>query len=170
MTHIRASWAILQYLQLLRLCDAFAVEAFEERLALVDGPEFGEHRLVVGDALRVAAFGRADDLVRQLQLHLLAHLVVLDDVDLRGWGGDGDLVHLRLGEVFVGHFDDGFLPEALALQVVAEGDLVRKVLQAEDGDDLEQFLRWYVVDDGPVLQGGDLQLFCSFFFFHVAHY
>lgn len=146
----------LQHFQLLQLRKTLAVVALQQGFTLLDDPEFGCHRLVVGDAFRIAAFYDADEFLRQLQNHFLAHLVILDDVDLRGGGSDSDFVHLRLGEVFVSHLDDGLLSQTFALQVVAEGHLVVDVLQSEDGDHLEQLLGRYVVDDGTILDGSHL--------------
>ena len=73
----------LQHFQLLQLRETLAVVALQQGFTLLDDPEFGCHRLVVGDAFRIAAFYDADEFLRQLQNHFLAHLVILDDVDLR---------------------------------------------------------------------------------------
>ena len=136
--------------EILSLDDSFAVVAFEESFHLVDSDEFGEHRLVVGDALRVDAFDGAFDFRRKFQRLFLYDLIIFDDVDLGVRGEEGHFVHLVLFQEFVGHFDDGLFVQSVAFQVDAECHLAVALVELQYGDDVEQFFGRNMVDDSTV--------------------
>ena len=136
---------------------SLAIHAAEGFVLHVEDFHLGWDWLVVGDALRIAALHYADDLLRVLDVLLLHDLVILDDVEGDVRSNDREAADLLVGDEAVGNLDDTLLAQGLRLQVGADGDGIRVVIQIQDLDDLEGYVGWYMVDDGAVLDGADFE-------------
>ena len=79
------------------------------------------HRLVIGDALGIAALHQTDDGVGQCDGKFLDHLIVADDIHDRRGCDEGDAVERSLGKEHIGNLDDALVSEFLAVEVVADG-------------------------------------------------
>ena len=139
--------------------------ADDDRVAAYD-LKAGIHGLVVGDALGVVTLDDADDGVRQLHGAFVDYLKVAYRVDDGCRGDESDAVEHGLGELGVGYLDDAFCgAEFAALEIVADGHMAVKILDAEKSDGFEEHRRRDAVDYSAVTQGG----YCEFFFI-VGHY
>ena len=85
--------------------------------------------------------------------------IIFYDVDFGVGGQNGDFVYLVLLEVGIGDFYDAFFPYFMAAKVVADGDALVELVEAEEGHDVEKLVRGYMVYDGAVFEGGYLKLF-----------
>ena len=144
----------------------FAVVAVQLDVALcvLDDGELGRHvMLFVGDAVRVEALHDVLDALGDGHGLLGDDLEVLDFDDGGGRGDEGYLVDVFRFEVLVGYFDEALGAEFLALHVDAQIHGGADFLQAQDFDDLEDFVGWDMVDDGAIFNGGYGQFF---FLFH----
>lgn len=121
-------------------------------------PEVAVHRLVVGDAVGVGAVEHSGDELRQLQLVLLHHIEVFDDVDGRFRGEQRQLVGLLLGQAGVLNLDEILFAQRAGFQVEADGDPLLGFNQLEQLEDLDALASGDVIDDGAVTDGFDLQL------------
>ena len=97
----------------------------EERdaVAIVYGGEPRAYRLVVGYAFRVHTFGYALDNGRHLQLLLLHHLEIADNVDCGLRRYQGKLVEVFIFKEPVRYLDNAFPAELLAFEVYPYGYL-----------------------------------------------
>lgn len=141
---------------------AAVVAAERERLA-VGHSETGAHRLVVGDALRIAAFHYAYDLVGEFHMALLHHLEVAYDVDYRARSDDGYAVERLFGEKHVGYLDDTLGAHQARVEIIADSHMCAYILNAEQLHYLEKGCAWYMVDHRAVAERG----YCQFFLLSV---
>ena len=138
--------------------DLFAIFAAKgDLLSFPDHGERGLDRLVVRDAFRVDAAHETPDRLGYRHVALFGDPEILDDVDLSHRRDDRDAVQLVLLAEAVVDLDDRFRAHPLALEVRAERDPVRIVLQIENLDDFEQAVGRDMVDDRTVLDGPDFQ-------------
>ncbi len=137
------------------LHDPLAIDAPERFRFHVEYLHFGRHRLMVGDALRVGAFSHADDLLGELHELFLNDLVVADDVEGDIRSNDSKAVDYLIGKKLVGDFDDAFLAEGFAVEVVADGDGPFIIVEIQQLNHFESDFGGNMVDDGSVLDGGN---------------
>ena len=136
---------------------------------VLDDGELGRHVvLLVGDAVRVEALHDMLDALGDGHGLLFDDLEVLDLDDGGSRGNKGNLVHVFGSKVLVGDFDEAFLAVFLALHIGAEIHGVADFLQAQDLDDLEDFVGGDMVDDGAILNGADGQFFFLFLSVYVV--
>lgn len=128
--------------------------------------EIGWHRLVVGDTLGVVAFYDAMQRVWCLNGFFLHHLIVFDGVEDNFWRDDRQAAYFLVCKKLVGNFDYALLAYLFGREIVANGYLRVQVMQVEQSHHLICFVGGYVVNNGAILNGGDLQ----FFFSHLDNY
>ena len=137
-------------------------------LCVLDDDELGGHVvLLVGDAVGVEALHNVFDALGNGHGLLPDDLEVLDLDDGGSGGNEGNLVNVFGLKVFVGDFDEALGAVFLALHVGAEIHGGADALQAQDLDDLEDFVGGDMVDDGAILNGAYGQFF---FLFHGSDY
>ena len=137
-------------------------------LSVLDDGELCRHVvLLVGDAVGVEALHDVLNAVGDADGLFVDDLKVLDLDDGGGGGDEGNLVDVFRLEVFVGDFDEALGAVFLALHVGAEIHWGADFLQAQDLDDLEDFVGGDMVDDSAILDGGYGQFF---FLFHGSDY
>ncbi len=146
-----------QQLDFVVLHHAFAIHTAERLELVVEHLHLGWDRLMVGDALWVAALYNADDLLWILHVLLLYDLVVLDDVERDVRRNDREAADLLVGDKAVGNLDDTLLAEGLRFEVGADGDGAWVRVKIKDLYDLEGHICGYMVDDGAVLDGADFE-------------
>ena len=114
---------------------------------------------MVGDAVGVEAFDEFFNIIGHRNLFLFDDLEILDHDQCGCRRNKGDLIDLIAGKILVPDLDDPFFSHLLAFKVGPEQDLVFDLVEVQDLDYLEYVVAWDMVDDGPVFDGGYLQLF-----------
>ncbi len=137
----------------------FAVMAFDFDIFPVDDVEMSFHRFVVGDTFRVVASNDAVYIVRQANLSLLGHFVVVYDIDNGIRSDQGDFVQFVFFEIISSHFDNAFFPVALAGEVVTDGDAVRETVEFQQVHHFKQLVGRDMVDYGAVFESGYFEFF-----------
>ena len=93
--------------------------------------ETSRHRLIVSDTLLVRAFHDANQFVRQLQLALLHHLIVTNDVHTHIRSYYSNTVDFIIRKKLVSNLDDTLLTQQLTVEVIANGDIVGQMFQTQ---------------------------------------
>ena len=122
---------------------------------------------LIGHTHRIAALDKAFDMGRHLDHAFFRHLVIPNDIDPRRRSHQRDMPDLLVRTILVCDLDNRFRPDPLALQIGSESHLMRRPIQPQQFDYLEQTGRRNVVDHRPVFDRADLQnaLFMIFSFF-----
>ena len=136
--------------------------ALQHTVFLADDVEDGGHRFVVGDALRVAAFHDTFHYIGHNDLFLFHHFIVADDVELHVRCYYRKSADFFVAEETVGHLDDAFLAQLLAWQVIADGDVQVRILQAQQAYNGEELVGRYMVNNGERLR--------KCFYFNLSRY
>ena len=117
------------------------------------------HGLVVGDALGVVAAHYSHNGVRQRHIAFLGHLEVAYHV-YAGVGGDNCYaVQGLFGKLHIGHLDDSFGAQMLALEIVAYCHMVGHILYAQNSHSFEKVAAGNAVNHGAVAQCGHGEFF-----------
>ena len=126
------------------------------------------HRLVVGDALRIAAFHQTDQSLRKRHGIFFHYFIVADNVDNGRRGDKCDAVEDALGEDYIGNFDYAFLSEFLRVEIVADRYRRVEILDTQNLNHLKKHRRGDMVDDSAVAKGGHCEFLlvdCHWFLF-----
>lgn len=128
--------------------------ALDSHIVAVNHMEFGAHRFIVGDTLRVTAFDNTYNGVGENDGKFLDHFIITDDVDHSRRSYQGDTVEGFLGKKDIGHLNNPFLTQLLAIEIVTDSHSSIKVFDAKYLDSLEEGAGRDMVNNSTALESG----------------